>query len=183
MTNRHAPEYLEKKAFEIVYPASNDGDVRECTFTQEQDRMTIVHGCIRMMDELDLPWIHPSTNGWSRALKRGALWLTRSGLLISSHRSTFREGLTETDFLSEGKALQKTSFGWGFMGADEALDGMTFRYISYQLRPLLHKYFQQSETLEYHLYNEIPDIPDWLDAECFDEAEALVVYGSTELQR
>ncbi|MEJ1376499.1 MAG: hypothetical protein RPU32_00760 [Candidatus Sedimenticola sp. (ex Thyasira tokunagai)] len=163
--------------FRITYPALPDGSRPGGLFEIESDHSSIVHGCIEMMSELNLDWISASSDEWERTLYPGTLWLTHSGLLISRERSSFRRGMTESELLDDCSLMERTSFGWGFIGCDVTMDGMAHRYISYQLKPLIHKYFEHCEYFEYHLFSKEPKIPDWLNAEYLEDVPAIAVLG------
>jgi len=161
----------------ITHSLIADGFRQTESFEQDVDRTNALYGCWRMLREFGFDWVEASEGDWRQRVTPETLWLTNSGLLINRRLSRFRPGMTEEDLLADETQLQKLLFGWGYVGADEALDGMAHRYMSWHIAPRLGRHFEHCEKFTYHLFAKPPELPSWLDAEYLPEAKAIIVYG------
>ena len=156
----HPFDSTKQYCFPIYHPPLPETDQSLVEFTAESTYPRAIKAGIAMIKEFELPWTRLSNGDWSRTIDRDALWLTNSGKLISRCHSTFREGKHESQLLIDEPFLTETAFGWGFYSGDSAMDGMAFKYIGWHLNPLLHKYFKQCGSFEYHLFAKSPEVPD-----------------------
>lgn len=163
--------------FQVIHPSKPGVNIPLEHFTCVSTYPKAVKACIALIAEFNLPWVKISHGDWSRTIDIHVLWITNSGMFISSQHSVLRDDISLQQLLVDEPLLNKTSSGWGLYNCDHTLDGMTHRYIDWHLNPVINKYFKKCVSFEFHLFSRAPEIPDWLNAEYFPAEKSLVVYG------
>jgi hypothetical protein len=153
------------------------GVSRTESFEQDVYRAHALYGCWRMQRHFGFAWVDAREENWHRRVTPDTLWLTASGILINRRLSRFRPDHTEEDLLADEPQLRKLPFGWGFIHADNAMDGMAHRYISLHIAPRLGRHFKHCERFTYHLFARPPELPPWIDGEYIPSSRAIIVYG------
>ncbi len=180
MNNISYPSQFEDSKqymFEVCHPSLPDSEELLEIFNSVTTYPKAVKACIAMIKEFELPWATLLYDGWSQTIYPNSLWLTNSGLLIPKQLSVFQEGKSEEQLLIDEPLLKKTFFGWGLYNSDNAMDGMSHKYITWHLKPILSKTFKIWDTFEYHIFAKSPEIPNWLNGVFFKTEKAIAVYS------
>ena len=113
---------------------------------------------------------------------KDVLLARHSGLILRRAHARFRPGCSEAEFLAVATVVTPASWGWHFTNLDHSFDGMAHRYMSLSLRPAIHRHFWSVDCFVFHLFDRVPKIHAWLDAEYVEELDALAIYGAGEMQ-
>lgn len=171
----------DKIEFFIKHPGTTDGETPPENAYIETSVATAAYGSLRMLRELGLPWVSFKSIRGEHVVTPNSIWATGCGLIIPKFSITLRPGVQPRGIAKEIPALEENEWCWHFTNRDFQLDGMSDRYITWQVNPSLRRIFESYKCLRFYLPALMLDIPDWLDAEFFPANEplghAMIIYG------
>jgi hypothetical protein len=99
-----------------------------------------------------------------------------SGLIIRRQGATYRPGYDASRFLSEAPGVEELAWCWHFTNWGKYLD-TPHGWIQGVLKATIRAAFEHVTTFEFHLWQAVPPLPDWLDEEFVPSLNALSLYG------
>jgi hypothetical protein len=150
----------------------------------EVDRPAAIEHALRLLREHQLAEVEASCGGWRRTLRPGCLWSRGRGIIVAKIGSVPRQKDSVVRFLGSCPGLRETA--WCYYLTSRlpdpagAEDDTVRLLIDSRIVPALARYFEKARIFTFDCFGCRPEIPDWLDAEFYDdepEDRVLVVYG------
>ena len=174
---------FEVKSHRMEHEDLHGRDGNPTSITMEISQATAVKGAIKIVTKTAAKEVHLTRDdGWSKTIRRGALWVYGSGLIISKSRSTFRDAKTFDDLKIDAPGFLENDWCYHLTNIDHAMDFMGHNYITYS-QPALHKVFKEQTAFIFHTHARPPTIPNWVDAEIYGGFEGhMALFGERASQ-
>ena len=132
------------------------------SYTKEIDQATAVKGAIAIVNETGVKEVHLSRDdGWSKTIRRGALWVYGSGLIFLKSGSTFKDGKTFGDLKIGVPGFSENDWCYQLTNIGHATDFMAHKYITYSYLKF-GAVFDNTTSFEFHTHAIPPTFPNWI---------------------
>ena len=170
--NFNNPDIL---AHENLQDQINGGQLR---YTKELNQAGVVRGAIRIVNETNVKEVYLSRDdGWSKTIRRGALWVYGSGLIFLKRGSPLKDGKTFDDLKKAVCGFEENDWCYHLTNISHEMDWMAHKYIAYSHQ----KYgaiFDNTTSFGFDTHAIPPTFPDWIDAEVYGGFEGLMaIFG------